>query len=137
MIDLFRAGGPVMIPMALVSVVGWWMGLSCWRRAALVPSDPREAARVSGRLRVVSVFVAILPLLGLLGTVTGMIQTFGVIQSEGMGDPRLLAGGIREALVATESGLATALPLLLLHRAVDGRLRRKELEAGHGGGGHD
>lgn len=128
MLELFRAGGVVMIPLALVSIIGWAMGLSCWSRARRLGTNPHEVVSIAARLRMMAVFVAILPLLGLLGTVTGMIDTFGIIRSDGMGDPRLLAGGIREALIATETGLATALPLLLLHRAVDGRLRRAELE---------
>lgn len=55
------------------------------------------------------------PLLGLLGTVTGMIATFKLISSFGSGDPKLLAAGISEALVATATGMAVAIPALLLH----------------------
>jgi biopolymer transport protein ExbB/TolQ len=126
-----------MLPLALVSLLGWWMGLSCWSRVRSLNGDPRDVASVEARLRMMAVFVAILPLLGLLGTVSGMVDTFGIIRNEGMGDPRLLAGGIREALVSTESGLATALPLLLLHRVVDGRLRRAELHRLAREGAHD
>ncbi len=85
----------------------------------------------------VSVCVAVLPLLGLLGTVSGMIHTFGIIRSEGLGDPRLMAGGIREALVATECGLATAVPLLVFHQILSGRLRRGEIEHSLAEGTHD
>ncbi|MGD9877905.1 MotA/TolQ/ExbB proton channel family protein, partial [Desulfococcus sp.] len=53
------------------------------------------------------------PLLGLLGTVTGMINTFKVITIHGTGDPRLMAGGISEALITTELGLAVAIPIML------------------------
>lgn len=55
------------------------------------------------------------PLLGLLGTVTGMIATFKLISSFGSGDPKLLAAGISEALIATATGMAVAIPSLLLH----------------------
>lgn len=55
------------------------------------------------------------PLLGLLGTVTGMIATFKLISSFGSGDPKLLAAGISEALMATATGMAVAIPSLLLH----------------------
>lgn len=55
------------------------------------------------------------PLLGLLGTVTGMIATFKLISSFGSGDPKLLAAGISEALIATATGMAVAIPALLLH----------------------
>ncbi len=61
-----------------------------------------------------SVFAAVAPLLGLLGTVTGMIATFDVITQYGTGDPKLLSGGISEALITTELGLAVAIPVLLI-----------------------
>jgi biopolymer transport protein ExbB len=61
-----------------------------------------------------SVFAAVAPLLGLLGTVTGMITTFDVITQYGTGDPQLLSGGISEALITTEFGLAVAIPTLLI-----------------------
>lgn len=61
-----------------------------------------------------SVFAAVAPLLGLLGTVTGMIATFEVITQFGTGDPRLLSGGISEALITTEFGLIVAIPVLLI-----------------------
>lgn len=62
----------------------------------------------------ISVFAAVAPLLGLLGTVTGMISTFDVITQFGTGDPQLLSGGISEALITTELGLAVAIPTLLI-----------------------
>jgi len=62
----------------------------------------------------ITVFAAVAPLLGLLGTVTGMISTFDVITEYGSGDPKLLSGGISEALVTTELGLMVAIPTLLL-----------------------
>jgi biopolymer transport protein ExbB/TolQ len=125
--ELFRAGGAVMIPLAVISVTGWWLALSCWAGTRQT-GGPAKAARIETRLRMVSVCVTVLPLLGLLGTVSGMINTFGIIRSEGLGDPRLMAGGIREALVATECGLATAVPLLVFHQILSGRLRRGEIE---------
>ena len=63
---------------------------------------------------VLGVFAAVAPLLGLLGTVTGMITTFDVITQFGTGDPKLLSGGISEALITTEFGLAVAIPTLLV-----------------------
>ena len=59
---------------------------------------------------------ALAPLLGLLGTVSGMISLFDVITTYGTGDPKLLAGGIAEALVTTEFGLIVAIPAILCHR---------------------
>lgn len=62
---------------------------------------------------ILNVLVTVAPLLGLLGTVTGMISTFDVITVHGTGNPRLLSQGISEALITTELGLAVAIPLLL------------------------
>ncbi|MBN2375469.1 MAG: MotA/TolQ/ExbB proton channel family protein [Sedimentisphaerales bacterium] len=67
---------------------------------------------------------AALPLLGLLGTVLGMLVTFKVIQGYGSGQPRLLAGGIRQALLTTQAGLWAALPVLFFHQLVSSRCRR-------------
>ena len=61
-----------------------------------------------------TVIAAVAPLMGLLGTVTGMISTFDVITEYGTGDPKLLSGGISEALVTTELGLIVAIPTLLI-----------------------
>ena len=63
---------------------------------------------------VLTVIAAVAPLLGLLGTVTGMISTFDVITEYGTGDPKMLSGGISEALVTTELGLIVAIPVLMM-----------------------
>ena len=67
---------------------------------------------------------AVAPLLGLLGTVTGMIQTFQAITLFGTGDPKLMAGGISQALVTTVIGLVVALPNLFGWAIVSGMSRR-------------
>ncbi len=59
---------------------------------------------------------AITPLLGLLGTVIGMIKVFTAITHSGVGDPTVLAGGISEALITTAAGLSVAIPTLIVHR---------------------
>lgn len=59
---------------------------------------------------------SISPLLGLLGTVIGMIKVFTVIVTAGVGDPAVLAGGISEALITTAAGLSVAIPTLIFHR---------------------
>ena len=69
----------------------------------------------------ITVFAAVAPLLGLLGTVTGIISTFDVITEFGTGDPKLLSGGISEALVTTELGLMVAIPTLLIGTLLSGR----------------
>jgi biopolymer transport protein ExbB len=75
----------------------------------------RQLPRVERGLAMLAVFGAVAPLLGLLGTVTGMIETFRVITLYGTGDPKLMSGGISEALVTTELGLAVAIPIMLAH----------------------
>ncbi len=82
--------------------------------------DTPPLERFLSTLRVLSV---IAPLLGLLGTVTGMIETFQQITLFGTGDPKLMAGGISEALVTTMLGLMTAIPLVLLHSLLRDRSR--------------
>lgn len=74
-----------------------------------------QLPRVERGLSALAVLGAVAPLLGLLGTVTGMINTFRVITLFGTGDPKLMSGGISEALVTTELGLAVAIPIMLLH----------------------
>ena len=71
----------------------------------------------------IKVLSVVSPLLGLLGTVTGMIRTFQAITLFGTGDPKLMAGGISGALVTTVLGLVTAIPLVLLHTLVTGQSR--------------
>jgi biopolymer transport protein ExbB len=75
----------------------------------------KELPRLERFLPALNVIAAVAPLLGLLGTVTGMIGTFHVITLYGTGDPRLMAGGISEALVTTMLGLALAIPVMLIH----------------------
>lgn len=70
------------------------------------------------------VLAAVSPLLGLLGTVTGMIATFDVITEFGTGDPKMLSGGISEALVTTELGLIVAIPAVLLGNLLSGWAER-------------
>jgi biopolymer transport protein ExbB len=65
---------------------------------------------------------AVAPLLGLLGTVSGMINTFQVITVFGTGDPKLMAGGISEALITTELGLAVAIPVMFMHHFFERRV---------------
>ena len=75
----------------------------------------REIPRLEKGLSIMAALGAISPLLGLLGTVTGMIRTFNVITVYGTGDPKLMSGGISEALIATKWGLCIAVPTMLLH----------------------
>ncbi|MBF0246098.1 MAG: MotA/TolQ/ExbB proton channel family protein [Planctomycetes bacterium] len=74
------------------------------------------------RLPYLAVIAAAAPLLGLLGTVTGMISTFDMIALFGTGDARVLSGGISVALITTELGLIVAVPTLLIHNHLSGRV---------------
>ena len=74
-------------------------------------------------LSVIKLLAAVAPLLGLLGTVIGMIETFQAITLFGTGDPKLMAGGISQALVTTMLGLIAAVPLLFVHNILDSRSR--------------
>jgi biopolymer transport protein ExbB len=73
-------------------------------------------------LNTLGTIAGISPLLGLLGTVTGIIRAFHAIQEGGMGDPRALSGGISEALIATAAGLCVAIPALIAYRYLRGRV---------------
>jgi biopolymer transport protein ExbB len=66
---------------------------------------------------------AITPLLGLLGTVIGMIKVFATITTQGVGNPGALAGGISEALLTTAAGMSVAIPTLMFYRYFRGRVR--------------
>ena len=84
----------------------------------------RETPRLEAGLTLLKIIAAVAPLMGLLGTVTGMIITFQAITIFGAGDPKAMAGGISGALVTTVLGLLVAIPTVLLHTVVNGRAQR-------------
>ncbi len=75
-------------------------------------------------LNTLGTIASITPLLGLLGTVIGMIEVFSVIVTAGVGDPGILAGGISKALITTAAGLSVAIPSLMFHRFLNGLIDR-------------
>ena len=81
-----------------------------------------EIPHIERFLSTLGMLAAIAPLLGLLGTVTGMINTFHVITYYGTGDPRMMSGGISEALVTTMLGLSVAIPIMLFHTLLNRRV---------------
>ena len=81
----------------------------------------KEVPKLQRGLSILKILAVIAPLLGLLGTVTGMIQTFQSITLFGTGDPKLMAGGISQALITTVLGLMAAIPLTFLHALVSAR----------------
>lgn len=109
----------------------------------------KETPALERFLTIIKIISAVAPLFGLLGTVIGMIATFQAITLFGAGDPKLMAGGISQALVTTVLGLSVAIPTLLLHSFVAGMSKRvihileeqsagiiavhAEKEAAHGG----
>ncbi|NKI18777.1 energy transducer TonB [Spongiibacter sp. KMU-166] len=84
----------------------------------------KETPRLERSLNLLKIIAAVAPLLGLLGTVTGMIITFQAITIFGAGDPKAMAGGISGALVTTVLGLVVAIPTVLLHTFVSGRAKK-------------
>jgi biopolymer transport protein ExbB len=103
-------------------------GLQAWEmdrqdmENSLQESILKEIPRLEKFLSTLGVLAGIAPLLGLLGTVAGMIETFHVITYFGTGDPRMMSGGISEALVTTMLGLSVAIPLMLCHTLLTRRV---------------
>jgi len=84
----------------------------------------QTSAKLERNVGTILVLAAVAPLLGLLGTVTGMISTFQVIALHGTGNAKALAGGISEALITTQSGLVVALPGLFMGNFIRRRVER-------------
>ena len=95
------------------------------------PAEIRRSIEEAGRhvvhelekyLNALGTIAAITPLLGLLGTVIGMIKVFAAITAVGVGNPQILAGGISEALITTAAGLLVGIPSLMFHRYFKGKI---------------
>ena len=86
----------------------------------------KETPKLTSWLMFLKIVSVVAPLGGLLGTVLGMITTFQSITLFGAGDPKLMAGGISEALVTTVCGLVVAIPIVLLHTAAASKAKRVE-----------
>ena len=81
----------------------------------------KEQPAINARIAFIKIISMVAPLLGLLGTVVGMIITFQAITLFGTGDPKTMAGGISQALMTTVLGLCVAIPTVLLHSIVHSR----------------
>ncbi|MCO7225441.1 MotA/TolQ/ExbB proton channel family protein [Pleionea sp. CnH1-48] len=81
----------------------------------------KELPRLETRVAIIKIFAAVSPLMGLLGTVTGMIETFQGITLYGSGDPGVMAAGISSALITTVLGIVAAIPLILIHSVVSAK----------------
>lgn len=134
---LLQKGGWVLIPIYLSSLVGWYLVVLQWIRihqAKNLPSvwqkiqnlqkemNPtphikeyfgQEMYRLQKHFKTIAVLASTAPLMGLLGTISGMISTFDIIERYGAGNPAMLASGIAEALLTTQAGLIVAFPLVL------------------------
>jgi biopolymer transport protein ExbB len=88
----------------------------------------REASNLEQHLGILATIASISPLLGLLGTVAGMIRVFNVITVEGVGNAQALSGGISEALITTLAGLTVAIPTLVAHNYFARRVDAMTLE---------
>ena len=103
-------------------------GLSRQTQQAFLVKDAIEEAgghvvhELERYLNALGTIAATTPLLGLLGTVIGMIKVFSAITSVGVGDPQVLAGGISEALITTAAGLSVGIPSLMFHRYFLGKV---------------
>ena len=96
------------------------------REAAMESALLAEMPRLERSLSLLGALAGVAPLLGLLGTVSGMITTFDTISTAGTGNARLLSGGISEALITTQLGLMVAIPLLLAHAWLRRWVERRE-----------
>jgi len=96
-------------------------------KEAIQDAGRQVVADMERYLDALSTIASVAPLLGLLGTVFGMIDVFSVIMNAGVGDPGVLAGGISEALITTAAGLSVAIPTLLFHRYLDGKVNKLAL----------
>ena len=148
-----QSGGPIMVPILILSILALMSFLErCWtlnrivepsktRLAQLIHSLPphaletritEEGRHLVGQLErrtfILGVAATVAPMLGLLGTVLGMIITFDDIQQSGIGDPQLLAGGISQALITTFAGLSVGIPSLIGHRYILREIDRIALE---------
>ncbi len=83
----------------------------------------KERPKIESGLNMIKIISMVAPLMGLLGTVTGMIQTFQAITDFGAGDPKLMAGGISAALVTTVCGLIVAIPTVFMHTILSGKAK--------------
>ncbi|MFO7609292.1 MAG: MotA/TolQ/ExbB proton channel family protein [Candidatus Krumholzibacteriia bacterium] len=93
-------------------------------RDVLQEAGRQEATRLTRRLGVLETVAAVSPLLGLLGTVLGMIRVFAAVSAAGLGNPETLSAGISEAMVTTAAGLIIGIPALVAYNWLNGRADR-------------
>ena len=115
---VFDASQKVQMPASRIILAGlkkYFSGQLKEAKEAMEVKAMQELPSYERRLSTLVVIANISPLLGLLGTVTGMIKTFSVIAAIGVGKPTEMAGGISEALLTTAAGLSVAIPTVVMH----------------------
>ena len=120
--DLCRNAGDKSVPKVIYTALDYRQMSREDMENALQEAILNQVPRLERFLSTLGMLAAIAPLLGLLGTVTGMINTFHAITYYGTGDPRMMSGGISEALVTTMLGLCVAIPLMLAHTLLSRRV---------------
>ena len=116
LIEWFVKGGPVMWPILGLSVTG--LGILIWKACEL-----RAGRRDAKGLVIVSTIITAEPMLGILGTVTGIMQTFGALNgSDGSANPLAATSGIGEALITTAAGLVASLILLFPYNVLSDKV---------------
>jgi len=150
--DFMDRGGPVMWPMIAIAVVLWWLILErLWYFTKQYPSALQDAlgkwqarpersswyaelqqrmyiseleSALGSKLPIIVTLIALLPMFGLLGTVTGMLQVFEVMAFMGSGNPRAMATGVSAATIPTMAGMVIALAALPFSSRLDLRYRK-------------
>jgi len=112
---MFKAGGPVMWPILALSVAG--LAILAWKALEL-----RSGRRNARGLVVVSTIITAEPMLGILGTVTGIIQTFSQLQGAEGVNPMAATAGIGEALITTAGGLIASLILIFPYNVLSAQV---------------
>ena len=120
-----RAGGILMIPIAASAVAIWVLYVNELINAKFGGSASQARKSLENRISILAVLVAVAPLLGLLGTVVGMVDTFNAIAAHSAANSAALAQGISKALITTQAGLAAAIPGTLAHAHLSAITRKK------------
>ena len=116
LITTFKAGGPVMWPILALSVIG--LAILAWKAMEF-----RAGRKTPSGLVIVSTIITAEPMLGILGTVTGIIKTFGALNAAGgNANPLAATAGIGEALITTAAGLIASLILLFPYNVLDSKV---------------
>ena len=125
-LHLLLRGGPVMVPLFFCAVlaVALMIERTLTLNGAENPETPLSAPQLRHGLPILDTIITVAPLLGLLGTVTGMIKAFAILDKPGVEGPTAITGGVAEALIATATGLGIAIVTLVGYNALTERVWR-------------